>query len=275
MLLSSWLFEPMNIFHFINYILLLKFLRYRINRAVAGRFICFFFVIFPVFPNFLPFAKNLGGPQLFSFIFYLWQRLRRRKLRHFKKIIFRRHSLISLIWAISIFYCFYSARLNTGSLLRLLAAITLQTSILPSQVRACQSIFMECHIIQSLPSKMYGPSWSFFIYWLRTITKLDHDDRFLVIGCEFFSSNVTTVLLYGCEAWKTTKVITHRLQTFIYKCLQSVLIIKWSDKVSNHELWKRSGRERVEVQILLHKWGWIGHTLRKPEDNVTRQALTW
>ena len=38
---------------------------------------------------------------------------------------------------------------------------------------------------------------------------------------------------------------------------------------------ENTGQERVELQILRRKWGWIGHTLRKPEDNVTRQALKW
>ena len=28
-------------------------------------------------------------------------------------------------------------------------------------------------------------------------------------------------------------------------------------------------------QILRRKWGWIGHTLRKPASSTTRQALTW
>ena len=28
-------------------------------------------------------------------------------------------------------------------------------------------------------------------------------------------------------------------------------------------------------QILRRKWGWIGHTLRKPASSATRQALTW
>ena len=36
-----------------------------------------------------------------------------------------------------------------------------------------------------------------------------------------FNSNVKTILFYGWETWKTTKVTTHRLQTFVNKCLAS------------------------------------------------------
>ena len=34
-------------------------------------------------------------------------------------------------------------------------------------------------------------------------------------------------------------------------------------------------QEPVAKQILWRKWGWIGHTLRKPASSTTRQALTW
>ena len=36
-----------------------------------------------------------------------------------------------------------------------------------------------------------------------------------------------------------------------------------------------SGQEPLAKQILQRKWGWIGHTLRKPPANITRQALSW
>ena len=36
----------------------------------------------------------------------------------------------------------------------------------------------------------------------------------------------------------------------------------------NEELLEKTEQERVELQILRRKWGWIGFTLRKPEENV-------
>ena len=42
-----------------------------------------------------------------------------------------------------------------------------------------------------------------------------------------------------------------------------------------HHLWERAGQEPVATQILQRKWGWIGHTLRKPVSSITLQALTW
>ena len=45
----------------------------------------------------------------------------------------------------------------------------------------------------------------------------------------------------------------------------------------NEDLWERVGQETVAIakQILKRRWGWIGHTLRKPASSITRQALTW
>ena len=40
-------------------------------------------------------------------------------------------------------------------------------------------------------------------------------------------------------------------------------------------LYERAGQEPVSKQILKRKWSWIGHTLRKPPNNNTRQALRW
>ena len=90
-----------------------------------------------------------------------------------------------------------------------------------------------------------------------------------------FNSNVKSVLLYGCETWRTTKKILQRIQTFINTCLRRIYNIRWPDKIRNEELWEKAGQVPVAKQILKRKWGWIGHTLRKPTSSTTRQALTW
>ena len=33
--------------------------------------------------------------------------------------------------------------------------------------------------------------------------------------------------------------------------------------------------QQIDVIIIRHKWGWIGHTLRKDESSVARQAMQW
>lgn len=90
-----------------------------------------------------------------------------------------------------------------------------------------------------------------------------------------FNTNVKSVLLYGCETWKTTKSIIDKLQVFINNCLRYILTIWWPNKISNVELWRRMNQEQIHNEIKSRKWGWISHTLRKDPRNKARQALDY
>jgi hypothetical protein len=90
-----------------------------------------------------------------------------------------------------------------------------------------------------------------------------------------FSSNIKSVLLYGCETWKVSTTISKKIQTFVNKCLRQILRIKWFDLVPNTTLWESANQAPMPIQIRRRKWRWIGHTLRKEPSNVTRQSLEW
>ena len=45
--------------------------------------------------------------------------------------------------------------------------------------------------------------------------------------------------------------------------------------ILNEELWERTQQIRIEESIMRRKLKCIGHTLRKPENNITRCALEW
>ena len=93
--------------------------------------------------------------------------------------------------------------------------------------------------------------------------------------CRLFNSNIKPVLLYGCETWKFTKMLLYKLQTFVNTCLRKILRIRWPDKIRNEELWERTGQKMISEEVGRRKWRWLGHTLRKPPGNITRQSLTW
>ena len=90
-----------------------------------------------------------------------------------------------------------------------------------------------------------------------------------------FNTNVKAVLLYGAETWRINKTTLIRIQTFVNHCLRRILRIHWMDRVSNKDLWDRTHQAQIEIEILKRRWGWLGHTLRKPSTNITRQVLTW
>ncbi|VDP34362.1 unnamed protein product [Schistosoma margrebowiei] len=90
-----------------------------------------------------------------------------------------------------------------------------------------------------------------------------------------FITNVKTVLLYGAKTWRTTKAIIQKIQVFINSCLRKILQIRWPETISNNQLWERTTQIPVDKEIRKKCSKWIGYTLRKAPNCVTRQALTW
>ena len=99
---------------------------------------------------------------------------------------------------------------------------------------------------------------------LRTSTKI-----------RIFNSNVKSVLLYGSETGRETSSTINSLQVFVNKCLRNIIGIRWPNTINNKELWKKTKQQPIETVIRTRKWKWIGHTLRKKDKNVTKQALDW
>ena len=64
-----------------------------------------------------------------------------------------------------------------------------------------------------------------------------------------------------------------RQQIFVNKCLRRIMNIKWTDKITNEELWRIAHQKSIENQIKGRKWNWIGHTLRKETGAIEKTAL--
>jgi len=99
---------------------------------------------------------------------------------------------------------------------------------------------------------------------LRTSTKL-----------RLFNSNVKYVLLYSPETWRETASSIKALQVLLNRCLRTILGVRWPDIISNKELWRKTKQQPINLTIRSRRWKWIGHTLRKAYNNITKQALEW
>ena len=87
-------------------------------------------------------------------------------------------------------------------------------------------------------------------------------------------SNITAVLLYGCEAWRMTKADEKRLDTFLHKCLRRMSKVHWPMRVSNDEIRRKAGIEKINTQVQLRRWKWIGHVLHMTPNRNPQVALT-
>ena len=55
----------------------------------------------------------------------------------------------------------------------------------------------------------------------------------------------------------------------------SILKIKWPERISSKMLQERTNQETITQIICRRKWRWIGHSLRRPLNDITREALEW
>jgi hypothetical protein len=51
--------------------------------------------------------------------------------------------------------------------------------------------------------------------------------------------------------------------------------IKWTNKITNKELWRITIQKPIEIEIKRRKLNWIGHTLRKEAGAIEKTALDW
>jgi hypothetical protein len=51
--------------------------------------------------------------------------------------------------------------------------------------------------------------------------------------------------------------------------------IKWTDKITNEELWRIIQNKPIENQIKRRKLNWTGHTLRKEAGAMEKAAIDW
>ena len=51
--------------------------------------------------------------------------------------------------------------------------------------------------------------------------------------------------------------------------------IPWTESVRNEVVWERTGQIPVVDEVGRRRWRWIGHTLRRHDNNIARQALRW
>ena len=87
-----------------------------------------------------------------------------------------------------------------------------------------------------------------------------------------FNSNVKSVLLYGCETWRTIKTMLQKIQTFFNTCLRHIYKIRWPRKSRMKICWSERDRKQWPSRFCRGS----GAGLDTPSAScTTRQALTW
>ena len=66
-----------------------------------------------------------------------------------------------------------------------------------------------------------------------------------------------------------------RLASFHTASLRKILRIFWPQKISNDELLKQTKQEDIRTLVIKRRWRWIGHVLRRGNNNIARIAMRW
>ena len=74
----------------------------------------------------------------------------------------------------------------------------------------------------------------------------------LNVKLRLYTAIVFATAMYAFETWKRTAMIVHRLDVFHRRCLHAILGISWSDHVTNEEVVRRAGMERLQTERPAH-----------------------
>ena len=90
-----------------------------------------------------------------------------------------------------------------------------------------------------------------------------------------YNSNVKSILLYGSECWRVVKGDMAKIDAFHNRCLRKICRIFWPNKISNVDLYKKTGCNSAVLEIKRRRLRWLGHVLRMSQDSIPKVALRW
>lgn len=88
-----------------------------------------------------------------------------------------------------------------------------------------------------------------------------------------YTAMVTSVLLYGAEAWPLTAAQLHYLEVFHRSRLRMILGVRRADRISNAELLQRCGAASIETMLARRQLRWLGHVGRMGSTRIAKQAM--
>ena len=97
----------------------------------------------------------------------------------------------------------------------------------------------------------------------------------LNVKLRLYTNIVIPTAMYACETWKRMAMIAHRLDVFHRRCLRAILCISWRDHVTNEEVMRRAGMERLQDIVTTRRRKMAGHVLRMQRERPAHTAMYW
>ena len=105
----------------------------------------------------------------------------------------------------------------------------------------------------------------------KTWIRKDHISE--ICRLKQYKTLVKPVLTYNCSTWGVTKLDEDQLDTFQRKQLRTIINMKYPNRISNINLYKRCNDYPLSLFILKSRWKLFGHILRRNEQCPANNAM--
>ena len=92
---------------------------------------------------------------------------------------------------------------------------------------------------------------------------------------KLLQSVVLPTCLYASETWKISVKSRKRLDAFQQRCLRRILGVTYRDRITNNEIYRRTGTKPFSHVIETRRLKYAGHVIRMPPDRDPKVALKW
>ena len=95
----------------------------------------------------------------------------------------------------------------------------------------------------------------------------------LRVKFKVYKAIVLSTLLYGAETWTVYRTQVKKLNAYMMRHLREIMKITWKDRVSNDEIYRRSGLAPMTDILIVRNLRWTGHVHRMDAERLPRQLL--
>ena len=128
----------------------------------------------------------------------------------------------------------------------------------------------ECNLDKELNVRI-GKAWGQF----NKLSRVWNSKATIRTKMRIYQSSIRSTMTYACETWALTTKQEKKLDATDRKIMRRILNIRWSQKMTNIELYNITKLEPMSSFVTKMRLKWLGHVLRFEDNNVVKQLLYW
>jgi len=86
------------------------------------------------------------------------------------------------------------------------------------------------------------------------------------VKCQVYKAIVLSTLLHRAETWTGYRTQVKKLNSYMMRHLREIMKLTWKDKVSNNEIYRRTGLAPMADILIERNLRWTGHVHRIDEE---------